>query len=104
MKGTIPRWSRWTWVGVHTGAILHRQSPSQSMHVSAVKVSLTAGESARMAISTSLIDTEGDILSEGPVRPGARRPGQVASHTRGRLGRPYAGQLPPFDEKVPWPI
>ena len=53
MTRMTPRWSRCTWVGVQTGAILHRQSPSQSMHVSAVKVSLTAGDSVRMAISTS---------------------------------------------------
>jgi hypothetical protein len=31
----------------------HRQSPIQSIHVMAVNVSLTAGDSARSAISTS---------------------------------------------------
>lgn len=39
--------------GCHRLATLHRLSPSQSMQVSAVNVSLTAGESARIAISTS---------------------------------------------------
>src|SRR5690349_18840216 len=53
MTLTYPWLSRWTRAGCQCRRILHRLSPSQSMHVRAVKVSLTAGERARMAISTS---------------------------------------------------
>ena len=40
-------------MGSHRPVTLHKLSPIQSMQVSAVKVSLTAGDSARIAISTS---------------------------------------------------
>ena len=48
-----PRLSRCPRAGCHLPVILDRLSPSQSMQVEAVKVSLTAGDSARIAISTS---------------------------------------------------
>ena len=48
-----PSPSRCTRAGLHRTVILQRLSASQVDKVSAVKVSLTAGERARMAISTS---------------------------------------------------
>ena len=50
---TQPWLSRWTRIGRHRVVILHTLAPSQSMHVSAVNVSLTAGDNALIAISTS---------------------------------------------------
>ena len=40
-------------MGSHRPVTLHKLSPIQLMQVSAVKVSLTAGDSARIAISAS---------------------------------------------------
>ena len=66
-------------VPVHPGrvqlvVILDRLSPSQSMQVSAVNVSFTAADRARMAISSQLVDAErrswvsGRLLPAGPGR------------------------------------
>ncbi len=53
MTRTAPEESRYTRVGCQRPVTLHKLSPIQSMQVSAVNVSLTAGDNARMPISTS---------------------------------------------------
>ena len=58
------------------------------MHVSAVNVSFTAGDSALIAISTSLINREREILSQGAVRAGDMRDSQRAAHPIARSRRP----------------
>ena len=61
------------------------------MQVRAVNVSLTAGESARMAIY-ELIGAEGDVLSVrgGPVMCA---PLQTAADRLRDFGRPYGGWI-----------
>ena len=71
------------------------------MHVSAVKVSFTAGDSARMAISTSWSIANGEVLGEravgagdvGPVEArGRRRPAASGGQTRAS-GRPSTHEV-----------
>src|ERR1700749_2951350 len=107
MSLIVPRPSRWQDCGRHSTAILHRLSPSQSMQVRAVKVSLTAGERARIAISTSwAMPTEMAWLRGGGGRgrpggrhgmaPGEEGPGRgVEPEDRVMLGGdPYQRRVP----------
>ena len=76
-------------MGSHRPVTLHKLSPIQSMQVSAVKVSLTAGDSARIAISTSWStpkETSWARVRYGPVtcaRDSSRatRPAASVGHT-----------------------
>ena len=90
--------------GADRAASLHSPSPSQSMHVSAVKVSFTAGDSARMAISTSWSIANVEILGQRPVRArwraarversADRRPAAAAGQTHRRAGGPATTKWP----------
>ena len=63
-------------------------------------MSLTAGESARRAISTSWSTPKATSWVRVRWGPGGLGAGQVPSYPLGRLGWPHAGQLAAFDEEM----
>ena len=87
----VPVVSRWTRSGCHRVVILHRLSPSQSMQVSAVKVSFTPATAPYRDLD-EVVDGKREILGEGPVRAGDVGHSQCPTHGRSGPGWPHRGE------------